>query len=1115
MGTLARAWTWSLSLWRLASGRIRADWRFLLGVWLLLACATTLLASGVLYGDAVAVGSLRAAVRAAPLAQQGVLVESSLTPAQVLSADGSVRADLRAGLGPPGGEVALQLRSSSLVPVGTPVASAAQHLTLLESATDVQAHAALTAGRWPRPGRTPLEVALPEAAARALGLAIGDQVPLADASRPDANPDAAIVTLTVVGLYRPDAADPYWAGDPLDVSGAATISGGLFRGPFLVDQSDLLAPGRFNSLDARWRAIPSLEALTADAIAPLRARLDALPDQVRGLFPAGGSVNVTLELGRLLDTLDRSLQVARAAVLLLTLQFAVVAVYAVLLIAGMLADRRRAEVGLLRSRGASSAHVVALAFGESFLLAIPASLVAPLLAVELVELLGRVGPLASTGAVTGVTIDATTIAAVAATGILAAIALTLPALAAGAEVAGIRAVLGRPVARTLAQRLGIDVALTVLAALAIWQLRAYGAPLTTNARGVLGLDPLLVAAPAFGLLAGAVLATRLVPRLAEIGEHWLARSRGLISSLGVRQIARRPLRYTRAALLLMLASALGTFGASYAWTWTGSQAAQADYQAGADVRVSPIATSELPAWALGGAYRAIPGVTGAMPVATQDLSVGQVVRAGRLLALDAATAPRIALLPSGSEASALPAGLARLAAERPATGGLVLPIGTRRLRLTVDAGLTEETPPGQFPIPADYRGLSLSATVQDSDGQIETFQSQEAAPALFEGAGQEVIIPLDVGSGPTAAAGPTQPLELLGIEVSLANPYPYVANPITGSLDVASLAASADLVGGAWTTSGGPTSLAAWRWQSPADSGYTDLGHGPHVVLTAASVQASLGSASLRLTAPNELGPTIPVLASETLLAVTGSHVGQTVTVSSAGQSLDLGVVAAAPEFPTLDPSLPFAVVDGPTLALQGYLSAGSTSGPADWWLSTTPSQARQVVTAVSSAPFRSQTVVSRDAILAALERDPIGLGTLGALLLGSLAAAAFASLGFLVGASVSARERLTEFALLRALGLSGRQLAGWLAAEQAFLLGLGLLAGTGVGLLLAWAILPSTLLSATGAPVVPVPVIVIPWTVLAGTDVGAMLVLVVTMALVGRPLPGRRLAAVLRSVGE
>ena len=124
------------------------------------------------------------------------------------------------------------------------------------------------------------------------------------------------------------------------------------------------------------------------------------------------------------------------------------------------------------------------------------------------------------------------------------------------------------------------------------------------------MDPLLVAAPAIGLVGGAVLAIRIVPRLAELAERGLARTRGLIASLGSRQVARRPLRYTRAALLLILAAALGTFASAHAATWTQSQADQAAWTAGSDVRMSPGPASDIPAWALGGALRSIPGVIG-------------------------------------------------------------------------------------------------------------------------------------------------------------------------------------------------------------------------------------------------------------------------------------------------------------------------------------------------------------------------------------------------------------------------------------------------------------------------------------------------------------------------
>ena len=64
-------------------------------------------------------------------------------------------------------------------------------------------------------------------------------------------------------------------------------------------------------------------------------------------------------------------------------------------------------------------------------------------------------------------------------------------------------------------------------------------------RGTLGLDPLLVAAPAIGLLAGGVLALRLMPLMAALIERVVARGRHLVGAMGARQLARRCAR-TRA-----------------------------------------------------------------------------------------------------------------------------------------------------------------------------------------------------------------------------------------------------------------------------------------------------------------------------------------------------------------------------------------------------------------------------------------------------------------------------------------------------------------------------------------------------------------------------------------
>ncbi|HEX5240388.1 MAG TPA: ABC transporter permease [Candidatus Limnocylindrales bacterium] len=1127
MSALGSAVTWSFGLWRLARGRIRADWRFLAGVWLLLACSTTLLASGIVYGDAVALGSLRSAIRSAPIAEQGVLVESSLIPAQVTLADPAVRSALTQMLGDPGGAVGLEVRSGSLVRVGagatggkggTGGTGGTPQLTVLETIDDPAGHAALVSGRWPVAGRSPIEAVVSEGAAKSLGVAIGDVVPLGDASTPGADAAHPVATVTVVGIDRPDATDPFWAGDGLDLTGDGATNGQTYDGPFLVAAGDLAA-GPTSRVDARWRAVPDLDQLTADGIEPLRARLDALSGAIRSSFPAGGSVNVDTSLSRRLDALSTQLGVARGAVLVLTLQFAVVAGYAVLLVSGMLADRRRPEIGLLRSRGGSTGHVAALAFGEALLLAVPAVVVAPFAAAGLVRLLGRVGPLAATGAVADASPSPTALVVIGVTGLIAALVLALPALASGAEVAGIRAVLGRPVARTLGQRLGIDVALLAVAAIAIWQLRAYGQPVTRSVTGVLGLDPLLAAAPAFGLVAGGVIATRLVPRLGEIGERLLSHLRGLLSPLVARQVARRPLRYTRAALLLILATALGTFGAVYSATWASSHADQAAYQAGADVRVEPGPPAAAPAWSLGAAYRSTPGVTAALPVGRTRLAIGNEVRDGVLLLPDAATAPSIMSMPPGDDAVGLAAGLEALAAARPSVPTVPLPEDATAIRLAFDAALTEPSTviaDGRpLSLPEDYRGIELEVAVQDGDGIITTFPATAGELGLFEGTRQTLDVAITDPSDPSRR--PTGPRSLIGVELTLINAFGNFLAPIEGSLTVTGIEVAENAGVTTWT----PVATApaeGWAWEETGTDGNTKtLSNGLTGRIPAPRIdeQPNLADVSLRFVPPTPQDQTVAAIGGSQLLAATGSDVGQTLTGSMTGQAVSLRIVGRATEFPTLQPTVPFAIVDEPTVALLGYLNGGAPGAVSEWWLSTQPGASTSVATALAAASLRSKSIVDRAQVLAALDSDPVGLGTLGALLLGSLAAAAFAIVGFLVGAAVAARERLGEFALLRALGLSQGQLSRWLAAENAFLLILGVVAGTGIGLLLGWLIVPATLLSPTGAPIVPSPNLEIPWPLIGLVYVGALVLLVATILVVGRPLPGRRVAPILRAAEE
>jgi ABC-type antimicrobial peptide transport system permease subunit len=132
------------------------------------------------------------------------------------------------------------------------------------------------------------------------------------------------------------------------------------------------------------------------------------------------------------------------------------------------------------------------------------------------------------------------------------------------------------------------------------------------------------------------------------------------------------------------------------------------------------------------------------------------------------------------------------------------------------------------------------------------------------------------------------------------------------------------------------------------------------------------------------------------------------------------------------------------------------------------------------------------------LRTDPVALGILGALSLGFVAAALFAAIGFAVSSAVSARERLTEFALLRALGLSTRQLSSWLSLENGLLVAFSLASGTALGLVMAYFILPLVSLTQAAAQTIPDITVVIPWRsvlILEGTSLVALVIVVLVLA--------------------
>jgi hypothetical protein len=1081
--------------------RARADRAVVAVAWLLVLCAVTLTAASTLYGDAVAAGGLQAAVRAAPPAASSIVVSASVSEGDVAILDEPVRARVTDALGVVGGTTVLTVRSTTFV-VGEGTDRGAAIATM-ESLAE---RATLLEGAWAAPGAVPAEATLSAGAASALGVTIGDRVLLRDSLRAERT-----IEVVIVGTWQPDGADPSWLGRPLELDG--TEARGTFTeiGPLVVADGELARLG-VDRVSAEWRVAPNIAAMGLGTSPELASALTALRSQLRTDLRAVTELTTTTDLPTLLASATEAGRIGRSSISLLIVQFGALAIYAVLLVAGMIVERRRPEVALLRSRGATTSQAVILSALEGMLIALPAVLLAPILALGVVRLIGALEPLGDAGILASAGLDATVMVASVLGGLSCVALFTIPTLAASPGLAGVRAAIGRASTRTAAQRFGFDLVLVVLAAIGLWQLRTYGSAITRSEAGEVGVDPLLMLAPTAGLLAGAVLAIRVVPGLAALAERLVRGRRDLGPGLGARQVARRPLRYTRSAFLLLLASALGTLAVTHAATWSGSQADQAGHQVGADARVRMTPFGEVPPWAAGEAVRSAVGADAAMAVDREAFQLGRAVRDGVILGISP---------PSGADPIAAGSRLDPIVGDTLAAVAttsdvptIPLPGEPVELHVTLDVGLDirqefvgapplgpDDPLPPRSPNATDR--VLVRAIIEDGSGR---WYRVSGGSAQTVGLGQVVAVPLTVTvEGQTLR--PTYPVSLVAIEVQPVLGFGVAA----GWLDVTGLATERV------TIDGSPATNEGWTWTKGGH--HAGPASEPVIVAEADGFFGTSNPLAVVTMTAQPLGTmpatpvaTLPAVVSEALMAQAGARVGDELRLVMDGTtSLPIRIVAAVGRYPTLDPDQPFALVDGAALQRARTTLTNATPAAAEWWLVGADPSLAERAGALTAPPYQAQSVVVRAALADDLAQDPVALGIVGALVLGSLAALAFAAIGFVFTATVSADERAAEFALLRALGLSPRQLSWWLTLEHAALMAFGILAGTAIGLLLAPLVLPFAGFTTTGAPAVPEPTIVVPWGALAPLYLTAVVLVASVAITVARRLPRTSLTDTLR----
>ena len=969
--------------------------------------------------------------------------------------------------------------------------------------TDFEKHVQVVEGRWPSPmprenkGRLSIEVAVGPKTAKVMFWELGSEAVILP-YRSDLDQQ---IHITVVGLIEPlDTTEEYWMSfhdyfDPQEV-------GELVLMPMYLPEELF-----FNGIGARyptlvgdfgWYLYLNTDVLNADLVKPTREAFDQLETDINKQVPRS-LILTKLENSRdtgLLATYQKAVTRARAPIYLYISLVVVVILYFLAVVTGLLARTRTEEAGLLRSRGASMLQVGGvITLAEAILVAL-ATIAGPFLALLIFRLVlfDTINPKGGTEVLEiGLRADMFFFGAV---GGLLSLAVLLAAnfnLTRLGLLDFLRA-RARPPSVPFLQRYYID--LLVIAALGLvwWQVEQRGGFLDrTLTTGQTQLDLTLLLVPSLALVTAAFLALRVLPVLVK-ALAWVARwVAPAWAAFALARVARDPLPYGSLTVIVMLAAALGVFGASFQSTLERSQRERALYQEGGDLVVTVISPTGETEANIG----ALPAVHSFTPVERQGVTLLDAMpgSSATLIAIDPVALPNVAWFredfsPSGKTLSSLLTPLRRGQSRLPDLSGN-LSTGVPIPEEAESIGLWINT--DNFSESAVQQSLSLWVRLTDANGSHFSLDMGdiELSPGGLTGPGFGQTGIAAGQTGDESEADPEQgwqyyeapiPVEKYWLE----KPHNVVGVYFVGR-SLYRMPPGSVYVDDITAVMKPPVaSDASAEPQRQIIEDFEQVGRWvplPHVgeVEDTASVSRRAGrgdAAGLEFTWIDPLlqaprGVFIPP--GDFPLAAVGSPSlarPETLRINLGRQLVPLVVQDSVTHFPTIrGRDSPLLMVS--LISLQEYtarIPRGIPIPPREYWLSLEAGADReQAIRSVREATSVSAHIVDRQELVERAERDPLaGGGWNGLTLLGMGALTVAVTLTLAIHALVAVRSSRVELTVIRALGFSHRQLVGLLVLERILVAALGLAVGAVIGYFLGTWTLGLMGFTPGGLPVIP-----------------------------------------------
>jgi hypothetical protein len=946
-------------------------------------------------------------------------------------------------------------------------------------------------------GRMPQDVSVqPDGAPRPLEALIGADLSVLMRWRegtvlalvPFADDPTEQIVLNVVGVVEAiDSSHRFWGGgfprlDIEDFQSEADLA------PVFVRQEDFFSGlgERFPSLLGNfWWFVPlDVEAVTLERAFEVEQSLVEMEAEVSRLFPRSALFQ---GLGRILNRYDEELALARIPVFLFSSLVVGVVFYYLAMVSWMLAHNRGPEAALLRSRGAGRLQISALlGVGDGLVLTIPAVVVGPLLALMAYRLM----PIDTPGFANDASgLSLRLLVAVGITGFASLLLFTLSGVSlAGRSIVEFLGEKARPSGKAALYRYAIDVLVLGGIGLIWWQIRGRGGFLSRElGSDDLDIDLTVLLGPALLMLGASLVLLRVLPWVLRLAAFVASFSRWVWLSHGLDRVARDPLPSGAMAVLLMLVTGLGTFGALFGPTLISGQGDQVRYAIGGEVVVSsPVSFQAEPVAKRQRALESVEGVEAVTPIYNEVVRVTTEDAArfnASLTAVDPGAFSQAAWFRKDFADEDLSSLLRPLQVPLETRHGVPLPEGTEAIGLWLSPqGLTG--------------GDILWARFRDSAGLYDSLQLGRVAQNEWTYIEATLL----------QRAHLTPPLSLVSVYLSaqsLRGPGGWIAlDEVTAIVGQERILLEGFESGGGWEV-------------IPTGSGASD-----DFILSASA--AHTGESGALFSWPPGLGGTgsrgmfispislpIPALGSEVFSP------GQQIKARLDSVVIPFAIKEVVKDLPTSNQGLSaFLLVDAGTLITYvKTLQQSSGLAPEAYWLALGEGADREVVVdALRGLDGSTTQVQDREAQVREEQDNPLagqawsGLTTL---YLGALTGVAV--FGFVLYASLAFRRHRQELGLLRVLGMTGRQLGVLLGLEGLLVALTGVGAGVGVGAWLGSWTLQYLDVTAEGKTVIPSLVLVLDDGRLAAAFGGVMAALAAATVLTLAQMEKMRLAEVLR----